>query len=79
MEENIKVNMSIIKKKDLELIIGLTEEYLKECGKTDIKIGELFGHNLNKKEKEYESMDKGLSGLNNIFYIFFIIIFINNH
>ena len=26
MEENIKVNMSIIKKKDLELIIGLTEE-----------------------------------------------------
>ena len=51
MEENIKVNMSIIKKKDLELIIGLTEEYMKECGKTDIKIGELFGHNLKQKRK----------------------------
>ena len=51
MEENIKVNMSIIKKKDLELIIGLTEEYMKECGKTYIKIGELFGHNSKQKKK----------------------------
>ena len=51
MEENIKVNTSIIKKKDLELIIGLTEEYMKECGKTDIKIRELFSHNLTQKRK----------------------------
>ena len=38
MEENIKVNMSMIKKKDLELIIGQMEEYMKVCGKMDIKM-----------------------------------------
>ena len=37
MEENIKENMSMIKKMDLEFIIYQMEQNMKECGKMDIK------------------------------------------
>ena len=70
----------MIKKNDMENIIGMMGEYLKECGKMGYKMEKGKYMNLKKinLKKEYGKKEKGFNGLINSkckYFIVYILVF----